>query len=61
MQQEKAKYFFLQLSDQNLYYHKKLQSINTQNDFKAMLKANKQQQQQQKATNLLSGKPNRNE
>ena len=56
MQRDKAKYFFLQLSDQNLYFNKQLQSNNTKADFKAILKSNKQQQ---KTTNIV--KPFKNE
>ena len=58
MQRENAKYFFLQLSDSNLYFNKQVHSTNIKNDFKAILKSNKQQHQL-KSTNIV--KPFKNE
>lgn len=58
MQRENAKYFFLQLSDSNLYFNKQVHSTNIKNDFKAILKSNKQQQQL-KSTNIV--KPFKND
>jgi hypothetical protein len=58
MQRENAKYFFLQLSDSNLYFNKQVHSTNIKTDFKAILKSNKQQQQL-KSTNIV--KPFKNE